>query len=420
MMRTRAAPAILAVLPVLAVLLLATLLLTVGSATLSAQSATPGIARATTQARAQGTVFEDGNANGSRDPGERGIEGVVVSNQDQVTRTDASGAFRLEAGGFGTVFVSLPRGFRATSPWWRRVDRATAIDFALRSAPEPRTLTFVHASDTHIQPSSAGRTVRLRALVDSIAPQFTIITGDLVRDALRVGEAEATGYYELFAREAAAFSAPVWTVPGNHEIFGVERTQSGVDPSNPLYGRAMYRKYRGPDYYSFNAGGVHFVALNTVDVDDQWYHGNVDSVQLAWLARDLAMLPASMPVVTFNHIPFYSVSEQLHGYSDGPPAPTLITVKGRTQFRHTVANAGDVIRLIGTGRYEIALAGHVHIGERIAFELGGHPMRFHQGSAIVSNSPSGPFVFPSGVTVYRVTDGRVDDGTFVPLMPRTP
>jgi predicted MPP superfamily phosphohydrolase len=374
-------------------------------------------AQAAVQGATRGTVFEDRDADGRRDAGEPGIAGVIVSNQEYVARTDANGAYRLESGGFGAVFVSLPRGFRATSPWWRRAEPGSAADFALATAAEPRTITFVHASDTHIQPSAAARTVRLRALVDSIAPQFTIITGDLVRDALRVGEDEATGYYELFEREAAAFTSAVHTVPGNHEIFGVERERSGVDRSHPLYGRAMYRKSRGPDYYSFNAGGVHFVALNTVDVDDQWYHGNVDSLQLAWLARDLGEIPAGMPVVTFNHIPFYSVGEQLNGYDDGPPAPTLITVNGRTQFRHTVSNARDVIRLIGAARYEIALAGHVHIGERITFELGGRPMRFHQGSATVSNTPAGPFVFPSGVTVYRVRDGRVDDGTFIPLGP---
>ena len=195
-------------------------------------------------------------------PPQRATIGTVFADRN------ANGAYRLDVGGFGMVFVSLPRGFRATSAWWVRTDPGIVTDFALAPAPEPRTVTFVHASDTHIQPSSAARTVRLRALVDSIAPQFTLITGDLVRDALRVGEAEATGYYDLFAREAAAFTAPVWTVPGNHENFGVERAQSGVDARHPLHGRAMYRKYRGPDYYSFNAGGVHFVALNTVDVDD--------------------------------------------------------------------------------------------------------------------------------------------------------
>ena len=90
-------------------------------------------------------------------------------------------------------------------------------------------------------------------------------------------------------------------------------------------------------------------------------------------------------------------------------------MNGRTTYRHTVNNVADVMRAVGTRPYAIALAGHVHIGERIAFELGDRVMRFHQGAATVSNSPAGPFTFPSGVTVYRLTDGVVDDGTFVPL-----
>lgn len=370
------------------------------------------------RAAASGVVFEDRNGNGRRDGDERGLAGITVSDQEQVTRTDAEGRWSLEAGGFGAVFVVVPRAHRATSPWWQRA--GSGVAFGLAPAPEPTVMTFVHASDTHIQPSSAGRTIRLRALVDSLRPDFTIITGDLVRDALRVGADEATGYYALFAQEAASFRGPVHTVPGNHEIFGVERTRSGVDVTHPLYGRGMYRAYRGPDYYSFDAGGVHFVALNTVDVDDQWYHGHVDSVQVAWLRRDLALVPAGTPVVTFNHIPFYSVGEQLQGYSDAPPAPTLITVGGRTSFRHTVSNARDIIAAIDGHPYALALAGHVHIGERIAFELGGRTMRFHQGAATVSNTPSGPFTFPSGVTVYRIERGVIDEGRFVPLEPLRP
>ena len=52
----------------------------------------------------------------------------------------------------------------------------------------------------------------------------------------------------------------------------------------------MYRQHRGPDYYSFTYGGVHFVALNTLMTDDSAYYGRVDSLQLAWLRRDLAMI----------------------------------------------------------------------------------------------------------------------------------
>lgn len=103
----------------------------------------------------------------------------------------------------------------------------------------------------------------------------------------------------------ALFKNPVWTVPGNHENFGIERDKSKVSIAHPLYGRQMYHHYHGPDYYSFNFGGVHFVGLNTVDIDDQWYYGHLDSLQLTWLERDLAMVPPTMPVVTFNHIPFF-------------------------------------------------------------------------------------------------------------------
>lgn len=365
-------------------------------------------------------MFDDRNANGARDAGEPGIAGVVVSNQDEVVRTDAQGAYALGASGFGAVFVSLPRGYGAVGPFWRRADASRPVDFALALRTEPSPFVFALASDTHISAATVGRTRRLRAIVDSAAPAFALITGDLVRDALRVGEAEATGYYRLFAEETGAFRTPTFTVPGNHENFGIERDQSHVAESHPLYGRAMYRAFRGPDYYSFDAGGIHFVGLNSVDISDMWYYGHVDSVQVAWLKRDIAMVPAGMPVVTFNHIPFYSVSEQLHGINEAPPAPTLITIGGKPQFRHTVSNAAELFAALGGHPWAIAIAGHVHYREQIALDLGGRLVRFHQSAATVANSGAGPFVFPSGVTFYTITNGVVDDGRFVPFEPSSP
>jgi 3',5'-cyclic AMP phosphodiesterase CpdA len=252
-------------------------------------------------------------------------------------------------------------------------------------------------------------------MADSVNPAYVIITGDLVRDALRVNEAEATSYYDLFAREVAEFKNAVWTVPGNHENFGIERSQSKVESSHPLYGRGMYRHYRGPDYYSVTYGGVHFVGLNSVDIDDQWYYGHVDSVQIAWLKRDLAAIPAGMPVVTFNHIPFYTAVESINGYSDTPPAPSVITVNGKSQFRHSVSNAREILTLVGMSRYAIALGGHMHVREQLRYA--GIPLRFYQTAAVVGPGGSGVLPFPSGITVYRVKNGVVDDGMFLPIDP---
>ncbi|MEO7962857.1 MAG: metallophosphoesterase, partial [Gemmatimonadaceae bacterium] len=271
-----------------------------------------------------GTVFVDRNGNGTRDATEPGLRGVAVSDQDHVVTTDNNGHYTIDAaGGSGIVFVSVPDGYRSKGVFFRAIGaRGGAVDFPLTPAPHGATMTFVHASDTHISDASLTRTQRLRALVDSVRPDFVIITGDLVRDALRVSENEATTYYSLFQREIGLFRQPVWTVPGNHENFGIERDKSGVTADNPLYGRAMYHHYRGPDYYSFSAGGVHFVGLHSVDIDDTRYYGHVDSLQLAWLARDLAVTPAAMPVITFNHIPFFTSVETVNGYMDQPPAPS--------------------------------------------------------------------------------------------------
>jgi 3',5'-cyclic AMP phosphodiesterase CpdA len=295
------------------------------------------------------------------------------------------------------------------------------ISFPLQPVARSHEFTFIHASDTHMQPAAVPRFDRLRAIVDSVRPAFVLITGDLVRDALRVGEAEARGYYEVFLRERARMSVPVWTVPGNHEIFGIERHLSLVPATHPLYGRAMYRSYLGPDYYSFTHGGVHFVGLNTVDVADLYYYGHVDSTQLRWLERDLTRVPPTTPVITFNHIPFFSSAEGLGGYSDNPPAPTLIRINGRDQFRHVVSNARDVLALLGDRPYPIGLGGHVHMRERLEYvTVDGRRTRFEQTAAVVG--PGGPtwMRMASGVTVYRVRNGAVAEGVFVPLDPSTP
>ena len=364
-----------------------------------------------------GVVFDDTNRNGTRDAGERGVAGVAVSNQDTVVTTDASGAFRLPGEGTGVIFVSLPNAYRPVGPWWRPANSAEPISFALTREQSSPELTFIHASDTHISPASLARTQRLRALVDSIRPGLLLITGDLVRDALRVGEEEATGYYELFARERNAFRTPVFTVPGNHENFGIERDTSHVPATHALYGRGMYHHYFGPDYYSFTRGGVHFVGLNTVDIDDQRYYGHVDSLQIAWLERDLALVPADMPVVTFDHIPFVTTFEGLNGYNDRPPAPSLITVRGKTVYRHTVSNAGDVLAVLRKHRYVLALGGHLHATERIEYEMTGVRTRFNNVSAVVGNSGGAGLESISGVMLYRVKNGEIDAGRFIPLEP---
>lgn len=371
------------------------------------------------QSAVQGVVFADQNRNGQRDPGERGIANVSVSNQSAVVSTDSAGQFRIERGPNGILFVSVPDNYQAVGRFWRSVvDGTSPIAFALMPARAPAVFTFAHASDTHIAPATVERTRRLRTLVDSMRPAFLLVAGDLVRDALRVSETEARSYYDLFTQELGRFATPAWTVPGNHEIFGIEQQLSHVEATHPLFGRKMYHHYLGPDYYSFTYGGVHFVGLNSVDNDGPSYYGHIDSVQLAWLTRDLARIPAMMPVVTFNHIPMVSSMETFGSYDDGPPAPTLITVRGKTVFRHLVSNAAAVLAVLRERPHVLALGAHTHKGEKVSLEIGGVKTRFEQSPAVVGSSPIGPLTFSTGFTLYTVRRGVVDAGQFIPIVTR--
>ena len=377
-------------------------------------AAEPGGAR-----RITGAVFEDANGNGRRDAGEAGVTGAAVSDLHDVAATGPDGRYSLTtAPDAAVVFVSLPDGWAAAGRFWRLLDDAspnTAIDFPLTRRPKSASFTFVHASDTHLSEESLPRLRRLKTIVETTHPDFVLITGDLVKDALRVGESEARGYYEMLAAELARFPVPVFCVPGNHDIFGIERHLSLVSPKNPLYGRALCRRYVGPEYYSFTWGGIHFLGLDSVDYDDLWYYGHLDTTQLAWVERDLASVPASTPVVTFNHIPFVSAVERLSGYTDDPPAPTLIRIGGRMQYRHVVSNLQDLLDRLGSHRLEIALGGHLHTSESIALDTTLGKVRFHQTAAVAGPTDAPGLHFVSGVTLYHARDGRVDDGTFLPL-----
>jgi len=208
----------------------------------------------------------------------------------------------------------------------------------------------------------------------------------------------------------------VWNALGNHEIFGIERHHSLVSPDHPLYGKAMYRHFLGPNYYSFDFGDVRFICLDTVGYDDLWYHGFVDPTQLAWLSNELEDLEAGTPVVTFSHIPLLSAGEMLFGYSDEVTSPSIITVDGDTQYRHVVGNAREVLTELRQHRYTLALAGHFHMREKLFFETAGVQTRFHLTSAVRDDLPDVTGLrMISGVTLYRVSDGDIDDGTFIPL-----
>ena len=358
-----------------------------------------------------GYVYEDRNKNGTKENNEPGIKGVTVSNQQSVVVTNENGMYTIPGKGFGIIFISMPDGY-TTKTFWQNAT-TTSLHFALTKKSSPATFQFIHASDTHISEASIGRMDKFRAVADSVNPDLVLITGDLVKDALRVNEKEATRLYQLFASESAKLKSSLWLAPGNHEIFGIERHLSLVSPKNPLYGRNMYRHFFGPDYYSFNYGGVHFIALNSLEFEDLWYYGRIDSVQIEWLKNDLAVISKSMPIVAFQHVPFYSGGMSMENFTEEGPGRSLEREHGVVQFRHVVSNADEIMTIFKPYNYILSLAGHYHY--RQLFSVEGVKTRFEQTAAVIAPVKLPYAILPSGVTVYKVVNGKIDAGHFIPL-----
>jgi len=363
-----------------------------------------------------GYVFDDVNNDGIKETNEKGIKNVAVSDQVNVVVTNEEGFYQIHyTSSYGILSVSLPNGFQSKS-YWQRLDsnnNAEHINFPLVKIASRSSFTFIHASDTHISETSLDRFQRFQQIIDSVKPDLVIITGDLIKDALRVPETEATHLYELFMKEIGRTKATVWCVPGNHEIFGIERHLSLVGPQNALYGRKMYHHYLGPDYYSFNYGGIHFIGLNSVEFEDLWYYGRIDSIQLEWLKKDVATVFPATPIITFQHIPFFSGGFSMMPFEEDGPGRSLVREQGVLQYRHIVSNAQDVFMIMKDHNYPLALGGHYHFQQK--FSLEGLQTRFEQTAAVVAPTNEGNMQMPSGVTVYHVKDGKIDEGNFVHL-----
>ena len=147
------------------------------------------------------------------------------------------------------------------------------------------SFSFIHVSDTHIT-GSVNPVRNLKAIAAELnamnpKPAFVLVTGDLT-------EAGLTPQWERYAEILKDFSMPVYSVVGNHETKWSHLGTFGL------------QKYLNQEQqYSFDYGGVHFVAVNS----GVWlqHHGLIDRSELTWLKDDLDKAGRNMPSVLFYH-----------------------------------------------------------------------------------------------------------------------
>jgi 3',5'-cyclic AMP phosphodiesterase CpdA len=163
-------------------------------------------------------------------------------------------------------------------------------------------LTFVQISDSHVGFDRPANPNVLKTLEEGInkikalptKPAFMIHTGDITHLS-KVSEFDDAEKLISQAR------LDVHYVPGEHDV---------IDEGAKLYGERYGRGTKGAGWYSFDAGGVHFVGLVNVVNLKAGGLGNLGSEQLGWLEADLKDRSASTPIVVFAHIPLWTVYPQ--------------------------------------------------------------------------------------------------------------
>lgn len=271
--------------------------------------------------------------------------------------------------------------------------------YSLPSLAMPATaaqdFTFLHITDTHLQPELRGVQGCTMAFkkARTVHADFAIQGGDHIFDGLAVPPSRSTELYRMYEESEQHLGLKMYHAIGNHDLLGLN-PKSGMNPTDKDFAKAYFEQHIGPRYQSFDHKGVHFIVLDSIGVTPgRDYYGFVDDEQMAWLRADLAKQPATKPIILTTHMPL-ATSFALYG----PP------YKGNGYNTASVSNAYQIFPLFEGKNVIGVLQGHTHINERVEW----NGVHYLTSGAVCGNWWKGTRMgTPEGFTVCTVRDGRL-------------
>lgn len=308
----------------------------------------------------QGVVFEDANRNARLDGNEKGIPGILVSNQLEVVRTDNDGRYRLPVHDDETVFFTIkPAGYavplnKQNLPQFYYIHQpngspeleyagvaptgklSESLDFPLYKTTSTDTFETIVFADPQPRDDQEIDYIRddvISELVGSKAA-FGVTLGDIMYDDLSL--------FERYNNIVARIEIPFYNVPGNHDM--------NYDVPDDRHSLETFKRHFGPPYYAFEYGQVSFIMLDTVEwlgdadtTDTGNYRGKLGEKQLKWIGNYLQFVPEQRLLVFGMHLPFYFSAD----------AGQHVNVSDRDKL----------FELLKNREHLLAIAGHLHIIE---------------------------------------------------------
>jgi len=181
------------------------------------------------------------------------------------------------------------------------VPRPLGLGEALAATPADG-FTFVQISDSHIgfnKEANPDPNATLQAALDRIGqlpkkPAMMIHTGD-------VSHLSKAAEFDAAEQLMKSVKLDTHYVPGEHDVIG--------DDGKQFFERFAKEAKTG-GWYSFDQGGVHFIAMNNVQNFVKDGAGGFGAEQLEWLENDVKGRTASTPIVVFTHVPMWPIYQE--------------------------------------------------------------------------------------------------------------
>jgi hypothetical protein len=293
----------------------------------------------------------------------RPVSNVVVSDGYETTVTDRNGRYWLKSQKQnGQVFVSIPSGYEATSQdvvpaFWADLTAAPNVverhDFALQKVDNSKhavvVITDPHFTNSHHDVTTFTESCmpKINSAVEQFkaegTPVFTLCLGDASWDRFWYdNDFQISDFRKLLNQ--IHYPTSLFNVMGNHDNDGSVAAGDSTD----FLSAKPYMKAFGPRYYSFNAGGLHYVVLDDIVYHNEGkprfgnggiagscnYEGYFTQEQLDWLKKDLAYVAdKETPIIIATHIPVFRNKEGLgkeytHGLKNGSTQALMDIVNG--------------------------------------------------------------------------------------------
>ncbi len=246
------------------------------------------------------------------------------------------------------------------------VPRPLGLGEALAATPADG-FTFVQISDSHIgfnKEANPDPNATLQAALDRIGQlpkkaAMMIHTGD-------VSHLSKAAEFDAAEQLMKSVKLDTHYVPGEHDVIG--------DDGKQFFERFAKEAKTG-GWYSFDQGGVHFIAMNNVQNFVKDGAGGFGAEQLEWLEKDVKGRTASTPIVVFTHVPMWPIYQEWGwATADERPHPPD-RPEGR---RECVIPHGDVDRLPATARGPRSGSGAAQGSRGATEERDRHPRGRHR------------------------------------------